>query len=31
MIHSTISPRENSMAWAKAAGKLMYHCSLFWR
>ena len=29
--HSTISPRENSMAWARAEGKLMYHCSLAWR
>ena len=29
--HSTISPRENSMAWARAEGKLMYHCSLVWR
>jgi hypothetical protein len=28
MIHSTVSPRSNSMAWAMAAGKLMYHCSL---
>lgn len=27
-IHSTVSPRENSMAWATAEGKLMYHCSL---
>lgn len=27
-IHSTVSPRENSMAWAMAEGKLMYHCSL---
>ena len=26
--HSTVSPRENSMAWATADGKLMYHCSL---
>jgi hypothetical protein len=26
--HSTVSPRENSMAWARAEGKLMYHCSL---
>ena len=26
--HSTTSPRENSMAWARAEGKLMYHCSL---
>src|SRR5208282_855915 len=26
--HSTISPRENSMAWARAEGKLMYHCAL---
>src|ERR1039457_625182 len=29
--HSTVSPRENSMAWARAEGKLMYHCSLDWR
>jgi hypothetical protein len=29
--HSTVSPRENSMAWATAEGKLMYHCSLAWR
>jgi hypothetical protein len=29
--HSTVSPRENSMAWATAEGKLMYHCSLVWR
>jgi len=29
--HSTLSPRENSMAWARAEGKLMYHCSLAWR
>ena len=29
--HSTVSPRENSMAWARAEGKLMYHCSLAWR
>jgi len=28
MIHSTVSPRWNSIAWATAAGKLMYHCSL---
>ena len=28
MIHSTVSPRENSIAWATAEGKLMYHCSL---
>jgi len=27
-IHSTTSPRWNSMAWATALGKLMYHCSL---
>jgi len=27
-IHSTVSPRVNSMAWATAEGKLMYHCSL---
>jgi len=27
-IHSTVSPRENSMACAMAEGKLMYHCSL---
>jgi hypothetical protein len=26
--HSTVSPREKSMAWARAEGKLMYHCSL---
>ena len=26
--HSTVSPRENSMACAMAEGKLMYHCSL---
>jgi hypothetical protein len=26
--HSTISPRAKSMAWARAEGKLMYHCSL---
>jgi hypothetical protein len=26
--HSTVSPRENSMARARAEGKLMYHCSL---
>ena len=25
-IHSTDSPLENSMAWARAEGKLMYHC-----
>src|SRR5260370_6765152 len=25
-IHSTTSPRLNSMAWATAEGKLMYHC-----
>jgi hypothetical protein len=24
--HSTTSPRENSMAWARAEGKLIYHC-----
>jgi hypothetical protein len=30
-IHSTVSPRENSMAWAMAEGKLMYHCSLVLR
>ena len=29
--HSTVSPRENSRAWARAEGKLMYHCSLAWR
>lgn len=29
--HSTVSPRENSRAWARAEGKLMYHCSLVWR
>ena len=29
--HSTISPLLNSMAWARAAGKLMYHCSLAFR
>src|SRR5215467_8542430 len=28
MDHSTVSPREKSMAWATAEGKLMYHCSL---
>jgi hypothetical protein len=28
MDHSTVSPREKSMAWAMAAGKLIYHCSL---
>ena len=28
MIHSTVSPLENSMARAMAEGKLMYHCSL---
>jgi len=27
-IHSTVSPFENSMAWATAEGKLMYHCWL---
>jgi len=27
-IHSTVSPRANSIAWAMAEGKLMYHCSL---
>jgi hypothetical protein len=26
--HSTVSPRANSMDWARAEGKLMYHCSL---
>src|ERR1051326_3269373 len=26
--HSTDSPRSNSMAWARAEGKLIYHCSL---
>jgi len=31
MNHSTTSPRPNSMAWATAEGKLMYHCSLFCR
>ena len=31
MIHSTISPRWNSMACAMAEGKLMYHCSLCFR
>ena len=28
MIHSTVSPLVNSMAWATAEGKLMYHCWL---
>jgi hypothetical protein len=28
MIHSTVSPRSNSIAWATAEGKLIYHCSL---
>ena len=28
MDHSTVSPREKSMAWATAEGKLIYHCSL---
>lgn len=28
MIHSTVSPRENSMACATADGRLTYHCSL---
>ena len=28
MIHSTVSPRENSMACATAEGRLTYHCSL---
>ena len=28
MDHSTVSPREKSMACATAEGKLMYHCSL---
>ena len=27
-VHSTVSPLVNSMAWARAAGKLMYHCWL---
>jgi len=31
MSHSTVSPRWNSMAWATAAGKLTYHCSLAFR
>jgi len=31
MIHSQTSPCSNSMARAIAAGKLMYHCSLFSR
>jgi hypothetical protein len=26
--HSTVSARANSMAWATAEGKLMYHCAL---
>jgi hypothetical protein len=26
--HSTVSPRANSMDWARAEGKLMYHCAL---
>jgi hypothetical protein len=26
--HSTVSPRAKSMAWARAEGKLIYHCSL---
>jgi hypothetical protein len=26
--HSTVSPREKSRAWARAEGKLIYHCSL---
>ena len=26
--HSTVSPRENSRAWANAEGKLTYHCWL---
>src|SRR5208283_548084 len=29
--HSTVSPRENSRAWARAEGKLMYHWALAWR
>ena len=29
--HSTTSPRENSMAWARAEGKLTYHCWLVLR
>jgi hypothetical protein len=28
MDHSTVSPREKSMACATAEGKLIYHCSL---
>jgi hypothetical protein len=28
MDHSTVSPREKSIACATAEGKLMYHCSL---
>jgi hypothetical protein len=28
MIHSTVSPRENSIACATAEGRLTYHCSL---
>src|SRR5262245_41591209 len=31
MVHSTTSPFSNSSACATAAGKLMYHCSLFCR
>jgi hypothetical protein len=27
-VHSTVSPRTKSMAWARAEGKLIYHCSL---
>jgi hypothetical protein len=30
-VHSTVSPREKSIAWARAEGKLIYHCSLAWR
>src|SRR5215204_946541 len=30
-IHSTSSPRANSMACAMAEGKLIYHCSLVLR
>ena len=31
MIHSTVSPRSNSMAWATAEGNPMYHCRLLLR